>query len=372
MTKNNNLVLELISDPEIIRHTHLNNSEAWRSKLTKEQYADREWTIGIESNLGKRKQDEPLGVYHYVLRDLSIPVVNKFDNIVASLETLNRRAWRIDGKDGELKQIYSACIGGVFTLAQHRKKGHAAVMINLLNEEVDKQLGKDGFTFLYSEVGEYYSKFGYESFEVPVHSFNAKDTQISSKNSKSEYHNLKYDDYAKLVEVQEKTIKKALIEESHKTDKTLVTLVPDIDIYSWFHDRDIFISKILRPDVKVEHFGVVLNDSNDHIIWLHDWNSETLVIVKIYNENQHEIKSFEKLISIAIEEAQFYNFKKISIWDSSLGESKEHHEKALKLIESFADAKTFQSNSSMSAIRLHDKTPKSEISWENNDKWCWF
>lgn len=371
MTKNNNLVLELISDPEIIRFTHLNNSEAWRSKLSKEQYADRERTIGLQSNLGKRKQDEPLGVYHYVLRDLSIPVVNKFDDIVASVETLNRKAWRIDGKDGELKTVYSACIGGVFTLEKHRKKGYAAVMINQLNEKLDKQLGEDGFTFLYSEVGEYYQKFGYESFEVPVHSFPTENIS-GSKISKSDYHYLKYDDYAKLVEAEEKTIKDAFIEESHTNDKSLVTLIPDIDIYSWFHDRDIFISKILRPEVKIEHFGAVLNNSNDHIIWLHDWNSEKLVIVKIYNENQDEIKSFEKLISIAIEEAQLYNFKGISIWDSSLGESKEHHDKALKLIENFEGAKTFQPNSSMSAIRLHDKTPKNEISWENNDKWCWF
>lgn len=373
MTKNNNLVLEPISDPEVIRFTHLNNSEAWKSKLTKDQYADREWKIGCESSLGRRKVDEKLGIFHYVLRDLSIQSDNKTDNIVASCETMNRRAWRIDEQNGELKEIKCACIGGVFTLKDHRKKGYAAEMITRLNDAVDKQLGPGGFTFLYSEVGEYYSKFGYESHEVPVHTFQPQNSPLA-KLPKSDYHFLKYDDYERLVESQYKHVRENLIKTSATldSDRCLVTLVPDIDIYNWFHDRDIFISKVLRPEVQLEHFGAVLNGTNDHIIWLHDWNEDKLVIVRVYNENEHDVKSFEKLISIAAEEAQLYNFKSISIWDSSLGEDKRHHDEALKLVEQFEGAKTFQPNSSMSAIRFHDKTAKGHYSWENNDKWCWF
>ncbi len=370
MTKNSDLVLELISDPELIRFTHLENSEAWRSKLTKEQYADREWTIGCESSLGKRKESQDLGVFHYVLRDLSIKSENNHDNIVASCETMNRIAWRIDGKEGELTEVICACIGGVFTLPNHRKKGYAAEMINRLNDALDRQLGSKSFTFLYSEVGEYYSKFGYDSFEVPTHSIPTENVS-STKVPKAHYHFLKYDDYQKLVESQYLHVKQDLIQNACDTDKTLVTLAPDIDIFSWFHDRDIFISKILRPEIQLEHFGAVLNQTNDHIIWLHDWNEEKLVIVRIYNENEHDLEAFKKLINIALEEAQLYNFKEITLWDSSLG-GKRHHDEAFEYIRELKGVKTLQPNSSVSAIRLHDKTQKGDYLWLNNDKWCWF
>lgn len=371
MTINNTLELELISDPEIIRYTHMRNAEVWSAKLTKEQYADREWLIGCESRIGRRKGT--LGVFHYVLRDLSLDSKTKTDNIVASLETLNRKAWRIKGSNGKLEDVVCACVGGVFTFEEHRGKGYATEMITRLNEKLENQLGKNAFTFLYSEVGDYYSRFGYYNFEVPLHYIPIEAISLPKVN-KNDYHPLKYEDYQPLVDAQYDKVKLGLITKSKtlKHDETLVSLVPNLDIYTWFHDRDIFISKTLKPENEIENFGAVLNGTKDHILWLHDWNSEILTIVRLYNEHQQDVENFKQLLNIAIEEAHKYGFKGINIWHTTLGEDKSHIEKALEYIEESLGAKTYQENSSISAIRLHDGTSKEKVFWENNDKWCWF
>ena len=367
----NDLVLELSTDPEQIRYTHLQNSSAWRAKLTAEEYADREWLIGCESKLGKRKVDENLGLYHFVLRDKSIASSGKFGDIVASCETMNRKAWRIDPK-GELVEVVAACIGGVFTLEPYRGKGYACTMISLLNRYWDERLDKRGFMFLYSEVGDYYSRVGYESAEVKVHELHNleqyRDPELDL--DVSDYHFLKYEDYSTLVELQYKNAKEFLISKSKQTDKVLYSLIPNIDTYTWFHDRDLFIASKLRAEKQVDHFGVTLNDgTHDRVVWLHDWSSDDLTIVAL-TASSHE--SFKKLLNLSISEAISCKFDSIHIWHSGLGQDPETVAANVKFLESNSSSKLFQDNSSRSAIRPLDGSPLGTYSWEFNDKWCWF
>ncbi|CDR42735.1 CYFA0S10e01706g1_1 [Cyberlindnera fabianii] len=367
MTKHNSLVLELNTDPEIIRFTHFQNSAAWKSKLTVEQYAEREWHIGCESKIGKRDTANNLGLFHFTLRDLSLPSDTKTSNIVASCETLNRLGWRI-APDSELKEIVAPCIGGVYTIPEHRGKGYAGQMITLLNEYWNERLDKDGFMFLYSEVGSYYEKFGYEDLEVPVHEITIPHDYTPSVEN-SAFHYLKYEEYQKLVDHRYASVKESLIAKAKKENKVLYSLIPSMDIYSWFHDRDLFISQKLHPELKVDHFGVAAGDDTyDHISWLHDWNDHHLTILSV-SASSHE--RFKELFNYAIKEAQTYDMHSIVMWDTSLGNEQAYTD-ALKYIESFEGTKTFQKNGSISSIRALDGTTPDKFSWENNEKWCWF
>jgi hypothetical protein len=366
MTKN--FEFELVNDPEVIRYTHLQNSSQWKSKLSAEQYADREWHIGCESKLGKRREADNLGLFHFVLRDKSIQTNDKVGDIVAACETMNRKAWRID-PNGELKEVIAPCVGGVFTNENYRGRGYAHVMITKLNEFWDARLDNDGFIFLYSEVGDYYQRFGYNSDEVKLHEIAKLENHEVQEIVSSEYHFLKYEEYTKIVELQYQKVKNHLIAKSKTQDKTLYSLIPSIDIYSWFHDRDIFIASKLKPDEKIEHFGVSLNDgSYDSIVWLHDWNDGHLTIISVSSSSSN---SFKKLIDLAIQEAQRYHLHGIHMWHSALGDEQQSAEN-LKYLETFDGIKTFQENGSRSALRPLDGAESESYSWEYNDKWCWF
>lgn len=336
------MALELITDAETIRYTHLQNAAAWRSRLTAEEYADREWHIGCGSKVGQRDYARHTGLYHFAFRVDGV--------IVASCETLNRKGWR--ARDGELVEVVVPCIGGVFTLAEHRGNGHAAEMIKQLNAYWDERLDNRGFMILYSEVGDYYAKFGYASHEVKVHDLHITDSLPSAQ---YDHVPLGYEQYHDLVDIQYNRIKAHLIENSQ--GKTLFSMIPTIDIYSWFHDRDLFIAERLNKPTPTK-FGASLS-TNEKIVWLHDWNESYLTIVEVSWDTP---ESFNKLFQLAINEARDCGMKGIHAWHSSVGENVSW----LKAL----GAELYRENGSRSALRALDGSEDCE--WAFNDKWCWF
>lgn len=381
MTKSN-LKLELAKDPELIRFTHSCNGEQWKFNLSIEQYQEREWKLGVESLLGKRNEQLKTGIYHYVLRDHSIETggsgeAEKYGNIVSSVETFNRIGWSV--KNGQVEEVMTACIGGVFTRPQFRKQGYAGEMIKALNKHLDEQLGDKSFTTLYSEVGEYYSRFGYRSFGVPLHYIDVGSNTTSDTPGSLKY--LGYNSFDKLAAHEENVYLQQLKLRSGSDefrDKTIFSMKPDEKIFKWFFDRDIFISNVVHPSHKVENYGVQLDSTNSYIVWYHDWNEEKLMILNIFNEND-DLDDLSVLLKAALNEASKYGLKKIVLWDSlfdTMSGNSSYHKNALELIEKFSNVEMFKENSSLSALRAHNQQLNDSkddlIVWENNRKWCWF
>lgn len=387
----NKMLFEQTTDPEVIRFTHLQNSATWKSKyLTAEEYAQREQILGSSeialkgsspSVRRKLKEDANyLGLKYFVFKDLSLPDTGKTSQIVSSCETLNRVAWCIHPEShGEIEPVLSVCIGGVYTIPEHRGKKFAQLMITQLNEYYDKLSQRPGassflkwkFMFLYSEVGDYYEKFGYVSEHVPLHSITQLDDlyKLYCEDSKGRY--LSFDDYEDLVSLQ-KTQFKAGLKSLHSVQgKSYVfTVEPSLDIYKWFQHRDVFLSQKFQ-DKPPSKFGFRLEDDS-HIIWHHHWLERSLYVLKVYVKGDHEKESvLQKLLGACVKEAKAAGLSHIEFWDEEI--NADAYPKLFKLLEKVEDgSNVYAENGSRSAVRVPSGLKEEEFTWANNTKFCWF
>jgi hypothetical protein len=362
-----NLVFEITVDPEVIKYTYLENSQSWKGKLTPKDHVDTEWYMASESAKCNQEGDN-LGHYHFVLRDKSIKTEDPLEDIVAACQTLNRAGWRIE-PNGELQDIIAPCVGAVYTGTDHRGKGYAATMISQLNRYWDTRLGEKGYMFLYSAVGDYYNRVGYESREIRTHNLTKLYEYVSLNVPMGDYKFLMNGEYSDLVDVQKAAMKNYLIEKSKTTDKTLYTLVPNVDTYLWYQSRDMFTASKVRPDIKIIHFGAVLTDgSHDSIVWFHNWHNDALTILEL-GSSSHE--SFKKLIDLAIIEARKFDLKGVHLWHSALGEN-DHLDVDVEYLGTLPGSKLFQENDARSMIRPMDGEKSDSFSWVFNEKWAWF
>lgn len=159
-TKINNYSLERIYSQDEINISRTHNSNSWKGCLSSHDYVVRERVLGLCS------QTEHLNVYK----------LTKDNVTLSTIEVLTRDSWRVE--NGKVQNTKCACIGGVYVLPENRKKGLAKVMVDLVMEELKDKVD---YTFLYSEVGEYYCKLGFVSMEVKLIKWNRLN-EIHSKN----------------------------------------------------------------------------------------------------------------------------------------------------------------------------------------------
>ncbi|ODV95105.1 hypothetical protein PACTADRAFT_49853 [Pachysolen tannophilus NRRL Y-2460] len=392
-------VLERTTDARVYAWCHLQNSCSWKSNLTSEQYVKRESVLSLTKICNaQRNENELKGIHYWVLRDMGIvknegvknddEVYDLTYNIVASSETLFRESWVFQFKDGivDRKQVLSPCIGGVYTLPSQRGKGVASIMITKLNEKLSEMMDKDRFITLYSEIGNYYEKFGYKNFEVGLCHIPILDEDLNININIDEnfsFNFLKNGEFKQIIEFYKKKFLKQ-IESLVLLDKnrTKISLIPSIEVIEWHHERSIFISKTLY-DVKPGHFGVQICDNQQNlkgfIIWTHDYKEKSLVLLIIYGEN---LNILTDLIKLTILEAKKINFEKIICWESDLfnyklninGIDKDETSKFTKIIETDLHGKLHLKNGSISAaLKFHNNVnDNGNLDWEGNGKWAWF
>lgn len=129
---------------EDILQTRKNNSEAWLDNYTMEQYLDR------DMRLENSHKDNGLQFRTWKLEDDE-------GTIVSACETLQRSAYR-KAKGEEGKEVPEFVVASVFTPSVHRCKGYAGELLT----DVTAEHKKDGIVTLWSDVGNYYAKFGYK------------------------------------------------------------------------------------------------------------------------------------------------------------------------------------------------------------------
>ncbi|SCU97659.1 LADA_0H07492g1_1 [Lachancea dasiensis] len=401
ISNNDNLVFEQVTDPEIIRFTHLANASSWQPEfMSREDYAIRERILGSTDISTKHKDvemqkrfaeaSEHLGIKYYVLRDLNLPASSKTSQIVSSCETLNRVGWSITPhSQGEAVPVLTACIGGVFTIPEHRGKKYAAEMITRLNQFFDglsSTAGNSGFLkniviFLYSEVGEYYSKFGYVSRPVPLHSVKNLDAVLDSYCGGLQVgpndRDIGFDGCRELEEFEKRSSLKSLKEQhARNPDSFKFALEPSNDNFKLFHERSLYQKKFLDPG-STARFGYALANGS-HIVWhLNYWPHErSLYILKLQiNEDtenaEDQEKDLKKLLAQAVHEAKEHNVKSLQFWDTELGQQEWAKPFLGFLQQAEEPSNLYQENPSRSAIRIANVAPE-KILWVNNAKFCWF
>ncbi|GAV47968.1 hypothetical protein ZYGR_0I02640 [Zygosaccharomyces rouxii] len=384
------LRFERITNPKEIRATHAQNSATWKGPLTLESYVERERILGEASIARKNQLTEVreefpelapmLGIRYFALKD--------GDTIVSSCETLNRLGYFISpGESRNIEHNLMICVGGVFTPKEYRGKGYASCMVEKLMEYYDairdnpnaprgvKQLS---FT-LYSEVGEYYKKFGFESRHVPVHTITQIDAFLNKYCERAVFKNdgkvVENADYDALVSLEDQEFRRNLLK-LHKADPNafIFTIKPDADIYRWFNTRDFFILKhIDRPQVPLT-LGYVMGDKS-HILWHHNWGCESLLIVKLYlnpdASSQEKENILKELFAHAAKETKVTKLKHIEFWDGEI--PLEKFADLSKVVHDLEDRSTvYAHNESLSAMRPSPTYNTKNIIWDNNTKLSWF
>ncbi|CDK27928.1 unnamed protein product [Kuraishia capsulata CBS 1993] len=375
MTKS--LVLEETFDREVIRHCHLRNGENWRGPLALEVYADREAYLATASNanIPRRLETQELsGLHYWVLRDKSLKCGSddnpKTYNVVAACESYFRDWWRVDydAETGaaQTKVVSSPCVGGVYTLPAFRGKGLATFMISELNRHFGQMSDPDSFATLYSEVGEYYSRFGYESSYVPKFELQVQDIDLELP--EAEWHPA--GEMAGLAKTYSSRLLSHIQARTLETRTTTVALIPSQAVYDWHHLRSVFYAERLH-NLKPGNFAVSINKDSETVgfaVFTVDYLESSIFVISFFAESS---KVGHQLIQLLFQEANRVGFKKIQGWVSDvvnynfvpdLDFQKELSEKYMSNFE--------VENHSLSA--LWPISGKGPINWEDNGKLAWF
>lgn len=399
MASKNCKIIDISHDQSMIQYCQEKNAEAWGSELyTTEQYILREKHLKDQTISSKPVIDPSLeqyrkylGTKNYAFLDLDLPATDKFSQIVASCETLNRVAYIQN--PGSLEKIpsLSACIGGVFTPSKYRGKGYASMMITHLNNHYDdiaKSNGPDDSflahttIFLYSEVGTFYERVEYHSRHIPLHEFEnddaltafIKDQHLAG--SEKDVVALNLDHLDKNLETcLEREISEcdALAADKSVRNKYRFSMTPDVDIYRWFKARDTFISEIAFSDMIKENpliDGFKIKNSDSHVIWHHNWNENKLYIIKLYIEENGTNDDLTTLLIKCLEELKKYNLTKLIIWDDDL--KIKNKKEYLDTFASHSKIHLHAENGSLSAIRASWIDDINDLEWINNSKYLWF
>jgi hypothetical protein len=350
--------LEPTTDIEIIKQCQAGNYVTWGPPLTLEQYQDRDWK-NYNTDYMNLQRDNPEitngGVY-FILK-------NQNGDIESSCEILLRDCW-IKTKDNnnnnnnnnnnEIIIINAKCavIGSVYTIEKYRGKGNGNIMMNQLNKLLDSVYltGPYDVAFLYSEVGEYYSKFEYQSYHVPVIKLDIEYYKNIVKNA-----DFNYEQITDFTEVANDFKEKKMIELQKQSinndDEMIFMLKPTASIFEWFSNRSHTSGYLIRSSSS--------NDSNDtnnilnYVIFTTVSSSTTILALYATNPIIQD-----QLLSL-VSKHHSNPSTTLSIWETDL--SFANKIKSIETIE----------NSSLSAARTKISNNK-KLVWAANGKWCWF
>lgn len=399
MTHSDNYELVRITDRELIDFTRSQNGVSWRGALTLQQYIIRELVLS-KANAAKK-------IMVFMLQDSN-------GNKLASIELLVRDATKYvyNGSTVERQPVECGVIGGVFTYPEYRGQGLARVMVDKLMEGAKTTIiGSSGFTFLYSEIGEYYSRNGFTSVSVPLCHIPVSSTPTTSIASNDTVTLLGYHEFKPYFELFRQRYEERIIEEVEKDHKTRISPNITLDYVDWFHLRAKYISYLLfhqEPAIDFEAasyeelveklsavtpkiFGLKITQANNlvgFIVWTYDWSpaedgsyTSTVTVIKVHVEPGYDVDDYTlRLLThlkIYLEKQNqegdraTSGFVKIVVWESDTSE-----DVRAKLQASYL-AKTGIDNPSRSAILLHEpsehqKLCDGELIWENNNKLTWF
>ncbi|OBA21789.1 hypothetical protein METBIDRAFT_10718 [Metschnikowia bicuspidata var. bicuspidata NRRL YB-4993] len=402
-------VLEQVHDKKTRDYTRERNAAAWKNLLSVQAYVTREHVLG----LSKITCSDPNRLVVFALR-----AKRPNADILCSCELLIRQSWRYE-KDAcgnvQRKDVLSGCIGGVYTYEEHRGRGLATIMIDKLVEtaKTDAYLGPSGFTFLYSEVGEFYVRNGFKSFHVDLLNLPLSYTGLKHVLQPG-YELVKYNEFGDLFERYNQHFDRDMRRQVQEDGLVRISVNPTADYVDWFHIRAKYLGLTLFGDnapgidfhkesldtlaskfkaTEPMYFGIKsvcpqTGRLRGFLVWQYEYGFNE-------NENRFEnyvtlVKSFvgddasdpDKVALALIEQLKAYleaehstpqmsNFHKIVMWESEISPAVK-----TSLINKFNCTHGLE-NSSRSAILYNNEADDEKLKlgsmiWENNTKLPWF
>lgn len=318
--ENGDIRLVELSDAADIKETQLRNHVEWGGGMTIDQYLLREKGCRV------RLTSESTRMTNWALQ-----VKNDRGEweIVSACETQRRQAY-LKVKGQPVETTINQSIGAVFTAEQYRGKGYAAKMLEAvtkvlktwqLPENLSEEAKDHVLLTLWSDVGDYYSRFGYvkDSIETLVISV-ADSAKTSTKKGTSLDFITDENTLAALAYQNQQSFKSIMDRDTEKDGISRVAIVPSIGSYQYLNWRAIYHGPLLSK--RKEH-PTVFGAKTDHswILWTQDFPNDKLYILSIHSDlDDHNavVKDLMVLFGAAVSEADYWSLSTVEIWRQDL------------------------------------------------------
>ncbi|KAG7925340.1 hypothetical protein KL925_004355 [Ogataea polymorpha] len=344
------LLLERITDFEVLRYVLSHNHRAWGGTLGMKEYIERE-RLNYTHRFCDLWRDDTVvnGTYYWVFRDTTLPS-DKFEDIVCACEFVVRDSYYFDKSLHEGK---CAAVGSVYTLEQHRKKGYATKMMEQLVEKMKGLFqGKYDFSFLYSEVGEYYSRFGFQSYHVPLALLE------TGRKTAIPYLYVTEENLPKFIDQYDAKVRRMV-----QASSGSVAVKPSVENLEWFQNRSIHLAKLQKREFNGNRFGIYIGSA--FALWYYEFGQDQVTLIMLDAETLDQTR---KLLECCMAECSAV--KKIKIWhDELVYHAGEYNGAALELVKELGGSVGHKNDSLSALCMLHSST---RPAWVANGKWAWY
>lgn len=322
--------LREISSREEIDYNHKLNYIEWGQSITLDQYLEREIHLANQSSC----TNDGAKFWSYEQQDPA----TKAWTVVSSCETLTRPAmYKVKGSP--VKDTTSISIGAVFTPKEYRGKGYAKDMLDRLMERFDEEKGafpqynqlspdalEHSFSVLWSEVGYYYSKFGYDLTEVREIGFPVPEVAPAGEEEAAVADKfIEEEDIPAFAERDTAQFAQDLDAWTEADGTTRIAITPGADVHELTHARVAFLAPLIRPTehaaIHTVHYGAQLDGVT--LLWSQDFGNNKLNILRVYSEREFAPGSADEqaflqalmgLLQAAAREARRWNLEKVTLW----------------------------------------------------------
>lgn len=318
--ENESIRLVELTDTADIKETQLRNHVEWGGGMTMDQYLLREKGCRV------RLTSESTRMTNWALEAKNEQ--GEWE-LVSACETQRRLAYfKVKGRPVET--TINQSIGAVFTAERYRGKGYAAKMLEAVTKSLKTwQLpanispeAKDHVLLtLWSDVGDYYSRFGYvknstETLVISVaESANTRQKQGTSLDLITDENTI-----AALAYQQQQVFKSVMDRDTEEDGISRVAIVPSIGSYQYLNWRAIYHGPLLS---KRKEAPSVFGAKTDHswILWTQDFPSNKLYVLSIHSdlEDPNAVeKDLMNLFEAAVSEAEYWSLSTVEIWRQDL------------------------------------------------------
>lgn len=354
---NSELRLVRLSDKEEIQKTHENNRVEWGPFLSLEDYCGREATFAAQALHDK-----------YPVKYWALQVKEGDDwNIVAHMES-NYMPALYKKKGEQVKETWAHGVMSVFTPPNCRGKGYATQMLTRVVKSMDEELsnsknGDDEFVVLWSDIGDYYSKFGFELYDARQLEMKLSPTdQLSWPEGVKE---VGLDDLKRLGELDQNLLEQLMNRDTEKDGVTRVALKPSEETFGAGINRATYVGEKITGK-KETVFGAQVNDS--FVIWVQDWGRKKIDVVRLHVPLEKSVEGCKKdvdlLMKALLAHAHKRELLKALLWVQDFPEQLDSTEMEKLGTQSVADCKLAVRDSSVPMVRLGKNLKGAKWLWE--------
>lgn len=297
--------------------------------------------------------------------------------IYGSCESIRKSA--LLAKNGKVFEVTTHAIGSVFCNPLYRGRGYAGRMMKELGPalrtwQADAKAQNEGlipFSILYSDIGNFYERFGWEAFPSSHFEFALGTPNALPNEHEHGANKIQAEEVPEYCQ-QDCTLLIKSLQEAQDS-KVRVALVPSTETMQWHHSREDFVTSKLfdkSPACK----GAVSGEPGSRVwalftrMYYGHADDDILYILRLVvedgMESEENAQRLKAVLEIAKEEARQWNAVRVDMWNPTPVAKSLIAKTGLEFREVARDKESIPS-------LLDYQGHQEEIEWVANEKYGW-